>query len=157
MNTLPKYRSHTLRAGRASIPGAYYYIIIVTHQRKRILADDNVASIIFRAFNWLEVENRLERICIMVMPDHVHTVIKLGEGQTLTKVLHSMKRFTAREINKCLSREGVLWQKGYSDWGIRTEEALNNTIRYCYMNPVREGLVRSARDYPYWWCKFEME
>ena len=93
----------------------------------------------------------------MVMPDHVHTVIKLGKGQTLTKVLHSMKRFTAREINKYLSREGVLWQKGYSDWGIRTEEALNNTIRYCYMNPVRERLVRSAWDYPYWWCKFEME
>ena len=53
----------------------------------------------------------------MVMPDHVHAVIKLGEQQTLAKVLHSIKRHTAREINKHLSRRGTLWQKGYTDWG----------------------------------------
>ena len=55
----------------------------------------------------------------MVMPDHVHAVLKLGEQQTLSKVLHSIKRYTAREINKHLSRSGALWQKGYTDWGIR--------------------------------------
>ena len=157
MNTLPKYRSQDLRKGRASIPGAYYHIIICTHQRRRILADDKVASIIFKTFDWLETENRLEWICIMVMPDHVHTVIKLGEEQTLSKILHSMKLFTARKINRHLSRNGSLWQKGYTDWGIRTEAALNDTIRYCYANPVRKGLVEAARDYPYWRCKFQME
>ena len=152
-----KYRSDTLRIGRTSIPGLYYHIIIVTNQRKPVLANHNAATIIFRAFDWLEIENRLEWICIMVMPDHVHTVIRLAEGQTLQKVLHSLKRFTAREVNKCLLREGSLWQKGYSDWGIRSEKALNNTIRYCYMNPVREDIVKSAKDYRYWRCKFEME
>ena len=157
MNIHPKYRSHTLRTGRTSIPGAYYHIIIVTYQRQRILANDTAASIIFEAFDWLEVESRLEWMCIVVMPDHVHTVIKLVEGQTLQSVLHSMKRFTAREINKFLSRDGTLWQKGYSDWGIRTEKALNNTLRYCYMNPVKEGLAESAKDYRYWRCKYEME
>ncbi|MDD9974261.1 MAG: transposase [Candidatus Poribacteria bacterium] len=156
MNTLPKYRSQDLRKGRASIPGAYYHIIICTHQRRQILADDKVASIIFKTFDWLEAENRLEWICIMVMPDHVHTVIKLGEEQTLSKVLHSMKRFTAREINKHLSGNGPLWQKGYTDCGIRTETTLNNTIRYCYVNPLRKGLVKAAGDYPYWRCKFDM-
>ena len=54
----------------------------------------------------------------MVMPDHVHTVIRLGEGQTLSKVLHSLKLFIARKINKHLSH-GTFWQKGYTDWGIR--------------------------------------
>ena len=93
----------------------------------------------------------------MVMPDHVHAVIKLGEQQTLAKVMHSMKRYTAREINKHLSRKGVFWQKGYTDWGIRTEVKLNDTIRYCYANSVRKGLVQASRDYPYWRCKYEME
>ena len=93
----------------------------------------------------------------MVMPDHIHTVIKLGEEQTLSKVLHSLKLFTARHINKHLSRKGTLWQKGYTDWGIRSEATFNNTLRYCYTNPVKDGLVRKASDYPYWRCKFEME
>ena len=79
MNTPPEYRSQDLRKGRHSIPGTYYHIVIATHQRQQILANDNAASIIFKTFDWLEAENRLEWTCIMVMPDHVHTVIKLGE------------------------------------------------------------------------------
>ena len=148
MNTIPKHRSQDLRKGRYSIPGAYYHIVIATHQRQQILANKNTASIIFKTFNWLETENRLEWICIMVMPDHVHAVIKLEAGETLSKAMHSLKRHTAREINKYFSRQGQFWQKGYTDWGIRREATLNSTIRYCYANPVRKGLVERARDYP---------
>ena len=93
----------------------------------------------------------------MIMPDHVHTIIELEKGQTLPKILHSLKLFTAREINKRLSRRGKFWQAEYRDWGIRDQKSLNNMIRYCYANPVRRGLVESARDYPYWRCKFEMD
>ena len=157
MNISTKYRSQNLRKGRSSIPRAYYHIIICTHQRRQVLANKRVASIIFETFDWLETEKRLKWICIMIMPDHVHTIIELGAGQTLAQILHSLKRFTAREINKCLSRDGPLWQKGYTDWGIRRESTLNDTIRYCYANPVREGLVKRAKDYPYWRCKYEMD
>jgi putative transposase len=158
MNALQKHRSHTLRTGRHSIPGTYYHIVIVTYQRQQILTNDVAASIIFKTFDWLEAQNRLKWTCIMVMPDHVHTVIELGEHQTLSKVLHSMKRYTAREINKHLSQNGALWQRSYTDRGIRGgDAALNDTIRYCYANPVRKGIVEAARDYPYWRCKYEME
>ena len=60
MTTPPKYRSHNRYKGRVSIQGAYYHIIICTHQRQKILADNKVASIIFNTFDWLETENRLE-------------------------------------------------------------------------------------------------
>ena len=152
-----KYRNHNLRKGRVSIPGAYYHIIICTHQRRQVLSDKKIASIIFETFNWLETEKRLRWICIMIMSDHIHTIIELGVGQTLAKILHSLKRFTAREINKHLSRQGQFWQAEYRDWGIRDAAALNNMIRYCYANPVRKGLVERAKDYPYWRCKYEME
>ena len=152
-----KYLSHNLRKGRFSIQGVYYHIIICTYKRQKILAKDKVTSIIFNTFDWLQTENRLEWICIMVMPDHVHTVIRLEEKQMLSQVLHSMKLFTARRINKHLSRNGSLWQKGYTDWGIRKETTLNKTIRYCYMNPVRKGIVTSPQDYPYWRCKYDIE
>jgi len=152
-----KYRNHNLRRGRFSIPGAYYHIIICTHQRRQVLADKKVASIIFETFDWLEAENRLEWICIMVMPDHIHMIIELRASQTLAKILHSLKRFTAREINKHISRQGRFWQPEYWDWGVRGEAALRNMIRSCYEDPVRKGLVERARDYPYWRCKYEMD
>ena len=157
MNISPEYRSQNLRKGRYSVPGAYYHIVIVTHQRQPRLANDHAAPIIFKTFDWLETRKRLEWICIIVMRDHLHTVIKLEKGQTLAKVLHSLKRFTAREINKNFSQSGPFWQKGYTDWNIRTDTRLHDTIRYCYMNPVRQGLIESAREYPYWRCKYEMD
>ena len=119
--------------------------------------NDKIASIIFNTFDWLETERRIQWICIMVMPDHVHAIIVLGAEQTLAKVMHSLKLFTARKINEYLSRRGQFWQSEYRDWGIRNTEALNNMIRYCYANPVRKGLVQASRDYPYWRCKYEME
>ena len=152
-----KYRNYDLRKGRASIPGAYYHIIICTHKRREVLANHKIASIIFQTFDWLETQRRIKWICIMIMPDHVHTIIELGAEQTLAKVMHSLKRFTAREINKHLSRDGQFWQSQYRDWGIRGPKSLNNMIRYCYANPVRKGIVEAARDYPYWRCKFQME
>ena len=35
----------------------------------------------------------------MVMPDHIHAVIQPGCNQTLASVMHSLKSFTAKEIN----------------------------------------------------------
>ena len=157
MDSSPTPRSQELRKGRHSAPGIYYHLITVTRERRPVLARSEIASIIFNAFDWLETKGCIQWQCIMVMPDHVHAVVRLGDDQTLPQLMHSVKRFTAREINKHLGDVGSLWQRGYSDRGIRGDEGLNQTIRYCYTNPVRSGLVKLARDYPYWRCKFKME
>ena len=93
----------------------------------------------------------------MVMPDHVHLVFQLGNKQTLSRLIQSLKRYTARQINKHLARSGFLWQENYYEHGMRRDESLKKIVRYCYENPVRKGLVEQAKDYPHWRCKFEME
>ena len=93
----------------------------------------------------------------MVMPDHIHAVIQLGCNKTLSEVMHSLKTFTARRINEQRSERGAVWQEGYHDHGIRRAESLNEIIRYCYHNPVRQGIVKQAEDYPYWWCKSKIK
>lgn len=93
----------------------------------------------------------------MVMPDHIHAVIQPDGNQTLARVLHSLKSFTAKEINALRGETGSVWQDGYYDQGVRGDEALNEIIQYCYENPVRKGLVKRAGEYPYWRCKYKME
>ena len=93
----------------------------------------------------------------MIMPDRIHAVVQLGNNQTLASVMHSLKSFTAKKINVLRGETSTLWQSRDYDRGVRGDEALNEIIRYCYENPVRKGLVKSASDYPYWWCKFKME
>ena len=43
-----------------------------------------------------------------------------------------------------------LWQRGYHDHAVRKEENIREIARYIVANPLRAGLVRSLKDYPYW-------
>ena len=146
-----------LRKGRQSISGFYYYLTVCTVNKKLLLANAEASDIIFKSCDWLEANERLEWFCVVVMPDHIHAVIQLGSKQTLPRLMQSFKSFTAKEINARLGRRGSLWQATYYEHGIRRDESLKAIIRYCYQNPVRRGLVKVAKDYPYWRCKFQME
>jgi REP element-mobilizing transposase RayT len=145
-----------LRKGRCSIEGGYYFVTLCTKNGEVLLNTEKIASVIFNSINWLEQHKRLHLICCMIMPDHMHLVFVLGQGQTLTSIMHSFKSYTSKEIDKTLGQSGGVWQAQYYDHGIRREENLDEIIRYCYENPVRAGLVKSAEDYPYWWCKYEL-
>ena len=146
-----------LRKGRTSIPGAYYSVTLATFDRKPLLTTPEASDIIFQCFDWLESDQRLKWVCIMIMPDHIHVVFQLHNKQTLPKLIQSFKQFTAKQINAKLARTGSVWQENYHDHGIRRDESLNKIIRYCYENPVRKGIVEKPSDYPYWRCKYEME
>ena len=157
MNTTEKKGYRQLRKGRHSIPDAFYLLTTTTSNRKPVLIKNGIAQIIFDAFEWLETQERIKWYSIMIMPDHLHAIIQLRIQYTLPDIMLTLKRFTARKINTLLKQKGALWQEGYHDSGIRGDIVLNEMIRYCYENPVRKGLVETAKDYPHWRCKFEMD
>jgi len=47
---------------------------------------------------------------------------------------------------------GPIWQPGYYDHALRTEESLVAAARYIIGNPLRAGLVTRIGDYPLWDC-----
>jgi REP-associated tyrosine transposase len=49
-----------------------------------------------------------------------------------------------------LSRaKGQVWQEGFFDHLLRTNESYSQKRNYVRENPVRAGLVKSAEDWPY--------
>ena len=68
--------------------------------------------------------------------------------------MHSYKGYTAHVLNRVLSRQGRLWQAGYHDRALQTEDAVHQAISYCLQNPMRAGLVEDFRDYLHWWCRW---
>lgn len=72
----------------------------------------------------------------VVMPNHVHLLFQpLGEHE-LPDLVHTWKRFTAREINKREGRSGPLWQADYWDRLVRSEEHFKWAARYIGKNPA---------------------
>ncbi|MNN75503.1 hypothetical protein D3C81_1918110 [compost metagenome] len=49
-----------------------------------------------------------------------------------------------------MGRTGKVWQSGYHDHALRRDEDLKAAARYLVANPLRAGLVKSVRDYPFW-------
>jgi REP element-mobilizing transposase RayT len=76
----------------------------------------------------------------VVMPNHVHSLVSLGPGESLEKLLKIWKGVSSRKINEALSRSGELWQGNYFDRLIRDQEHFWNCARYIRHNPLKARL-----------------
>jgi REP element-mobilizing transposase RayT len=104
-------------------------------------------------------EKKFDLKVAVVMPDHVHLIfIPLTDYESmevcsLAKIMDAIKGVSAHKINKALDRKGRVWQPESFDHVLRSSESLDAKIEYLLDNPLRRGLVREWRDYPWLWKK----
>ncbi len=100
--------------------------------------------------------NDIEVICFVIMPNHIHLVFELlNKSKQVGDILGSIKKYSAREANKYLAKEGKFWQAESFDRLVRDEKELYNIIKYILLNPVNAGLVEDYKDWKYTYCKKE--
>jgi REP element-mobilizing transposase RayT len=78
---------------------------------------------------------RYELDCYVIMPNHVHLLLRPLEPCKLSDIVKTMKSFSAREVNKFLKREGSLWQRDYYDRLIRSAKQFFWVRNYIAENP----------------------
>lgn len=84
----------------------------------------------------------------VVMPNHVHVVIWPMPNFTLSEILKSRKRHTARQANLLLGRTGQrFWQRESYDHWIRSDAEKARICHYIRMNPVKARLCASPEDW----------
>jgi REP element-mobilizing transposase RayT len=82
----------------------------------------------------------------VVMPNHVHSLITPFAGYGLGDLLHSIKRFSARQINSLRNQRGTLWLEETFDHIVRSEKQLIHFREYIDQNPAKARLPATA----YW-------
>jgi len=105
-----------------------------------VLRDGRVRKVVEDSFGSAD-GTRYDLHAWVIMPNHVHLLFSLAEGETLEKVVGGWKKYTARRINVMLGQAGSLWQKDYFDTMIRGWEHMIRAARYVRGNPrkLREG------------------
>jgi REP element-mobilizing transposase RayT len=119
-------------------------ITVVTAERRRVFEQFSAARTLI---GYLKTENDLQRantVAFVVMPDHLHWLMQLGEVATLSQVVRGVKSLTSHRLGY------PVWQRGYHDHAVRRDEDLKAMSRYVIANPIRAGLVSSVGDYPHW-------
>ena len=69
------------------------------------------------------------------------------------KVAKAIKGTSTHAIDRKLHSHEAVWQEESFDHVLRSSESLDAKIDYVLQNPVRKGLVRIAREYPWSWRK----
>ncbi len=89
---------------------------------------------------WFFHATRLTMGDFVVMPNHVHALMTPLEGFELETILHSIKSFTAQQINSRLGRTGSVWMEESYDHVVRDSEELVRIQHYIRANPAKAHL-----------------
>ena len=138
-----------LRAGRFSQQNGVYFVTATTDQRIPWFQEFSFAQLMCRNLEHPAYRADAKILCWVVMPDHVHLLMQLGE-ENLAQVMNRLKSRSAILLNREIGRSGCFWSRGFYDHALRKEEDLKGVARYIVANPLRAGLVKKAGDYPYW-------
>jgi REP element-mobilizing transposase RayT len=120
-----------------------YFVTICVTDRKQVLANE-------RAFKAFKVAvGRLRDwtvLAAVLMPDHLHVIVSPREDRDakLGNFSGALKRWLREELDAPWH-----WQPGCFDRLLRSDESLHDKWLYVQENPVRAGLVKNSKDWPY--------
>ena len=119
-----------------------------------LLKDSKNANLVIDTWKHFHGE-RYELIAFVVMPNHVHLLIKILNDWPLDKILYSWKSYTAKEIIKNEKQKDPrcnlkrVWSREYYDRFIRDGNHYINCIEYILRNPQKAGLVKGDKVWPF--------
>ena len=147
---MPNYR-------RAFVPGGCWFFTLNLLERRRTLLIDHIDSLRESVANTRH-KYPFEIDAFVVLPDHMHAIWTLPPGDAdfsirwrliktaFAKSLPKQERLSA--VRKARNESGI-WQRRFWEHMIRDETDYARHIEYCYINPVKHGLVTCVRDWPY--------
>jgi putative transposase len=113
------------------------------------LRQPEIASMVVEAIHYHErCLKHYQLHSYVVMANHVHFLI--SPSVPVSKVMQSLKRFTAKEGNKMLGLTGrPFWQEESYDRVVRDDTEFCRIAEYIEMNPVTAGIVATPEEFPW--------
>jgi len=96
----------------------------------------------------------------VVLPNHLHCIWTLPEGDSdFSTRWRLIKSYFSRKCDERCKRyvsavrrkkkEQAVWQRRFWEHQIRDEDDFVRHVEYIYFNPVKHGLVKAPKDWPY--------
>jgi putative transposase len=145
-----------VRYRRNIVPGGTFFFTVVLEDRCSSLLVDKIASLRL-AFRVTRVERPFTIDAIVILPDHLHTILTLPEDDSdFSGRWRRIKSVFTREvvsggapIMRNSRGEYVLWQRRFWEHTIRDDRDFERHVDYIHYNPAKHGLVTRVRDWPH--------
>ena len=147
---MPEYR-------RNRVPGGcYFFTLALADRRSDFLVREITA--LRAAVVRTRRQHPFQIDAWVVLPDHMHAVWTLPEGDTAYSARWSLiKRWFSqalppgehRSASRIVKGERGIWQRRFWEHTVRDEEDFARHVDYVHFNPVKHGLAATACDWPY--------
>jgi len=139
------------RPSRNSIPDSArnsartFFVSSRTSQGKAVLQTERMANLFIDVLRSYMHASKFKVHDFVVMPNHVHVLLTVGAEMSIEKAVQMMKGNFSYRAKKELGYKWEIWQKGFSEVQILTEDSFVQHQNYIDENPVKAGLAAFGR------------
>jgi len=130
-------------------PTRVFFATTKTSMGRRLLQSERNAGLLIEVMRSLVAEHHFQLHDFVVMPDHLHVLLTVGEDMTIEKAMQLIKGRFSRRLAKDLGYSGEVWQRGFTEMQVVNWESFLQHRTYIAMNPVKAGLAESPEQYPF--------
>lgn len=143
-----KFERRPLRLARVFDKSPLYFVTFCTHARTPCLARDEIHAAFVLFVEKAEHDFGIAVGRYVIMPDPVHLFVRGGPNFVLGRWVGMLKQSLGKAIT--LSPRTIqIWQEGFFDHVLRSNESYVQKWQNVRENPVRAGLVGRSEDWPY--------
>ena len=153
---------------------AMYYLTFTIVGWIDIFTRQSYRDIMIESFKHCQGEKGLHLHAYVIMSNHVHLIVSVDEGFTVSDFIRDCKKFTSKKILHEIENSGIesrkdwmlhqfkyyaslhtrnekyqLWEQDNHPIELSSPAFIQQKIDYIHDNPVAAGLVYKAEDYIY--------
>lgn len=149
-------------------PHTYFITTTVMNFARVFSLGECYYGILRDSLKYVLQEHHAKLLAYVFMPSHIHLLIDMPEGESISDLMRDFKKFTSTKVRQRLEIDGhmgwieelrrnaagrthifKLWMDRFDDVGIWSERVFRIKMEYIHDNPVRAGLVHQQEDWPY--------
>jgi len=137
------------RTARIVMDGGTYHVLTRGNNGQPVFHGDPDFQRYLQVLSTYARAHQLKVYHFVLMPNHVHLVLEVVRGESLSKAMLGLNLTYALYYRKRYRYSGHLWQGRFKSLLIDREKHLLACGRYVELNPVRAGLVADPTAYPW--------
>jgi putative transposase len=133
-------------------PSRIFFATTKTSMGKRLLQSERNAGLLIDVLRSLVAERKFQLHDFVIMPDHLHLLIEVGNEMTIEKAMQLIKGRFSHRLSHEFGYKGEVWQRGFTEVQVMNQKDFEAHRAYIAENPVKAGLAASIDEYPFCFC-----
>lgn len=147
---MPRYRRNYIRGG------TFFFTVKLADPKSRLLIEH--IDLLREAYAFVQKRYPFETIAICVMPNHLHAVWALPDGDSdyslrwrliKTRFSHHFAASDILSASKRRRHEKGIWQRRFYEHTVRDDVDLRSVVDYVHFNPVKHSFAANVKDWPF--------